>query len=470
MAGGCAQNPVSGTSEFVLMSESDEIRVGRTSHRQIIRKYGVYENPRLQAYVRKIGQRVVSKSHRPELVYRFTILDSEDVNAFALPGGYIYITRGMLAYLNSEAELAAVLGHEAGHVTARHSVRQYTAQQATSLGLTIGGILVPGLGTPGVSDLVNLLGGALLRGYGREHELEADRLGAEYLAKSGYDPEAMIGVIRVLKNHELFEKQRAKEEDRESKVYHGLFSTHPDNDTRLKEVIASANVFLQPNASHKVGRNGFLTRLNGLVFGQGVQDGVVRGNGFYHRDLDFGLTFPAGWRVKNQPDKLTAQPRTNDALLQITVQDLNKRIPPREFLRQRLKLKKLRNGKSVNAGRLPGYTGTVTSGSRPARVTAIYYEDNAYIFVGSAKSERKLREYSPDFLATARSLHALTSAERPLTKARRITITKVKTKTRYDELAKKAPLLNYPTEQLRLLNGHYPHGEPRPGDWIKLVR
>ena len=474
VAGGCAQNPVSGKSEFVLMSESDELRLGRANHGKIIEEYGRYDNSELQAYVQRIGERVTSRSHRPGLVYRFTVLDSEEVNAFALPGGYIYITRGLLAYLNSEAELAAVLGHEAGHVTARHSVRQYTAQQAASMGFTLGSVFLPQLRTTGANDLFNLIGGALLRGYGREHELEADRLGAEYLAKSGYDPQAMIGVIRVLKNHETFEKQRAKAENREPNVYHGLFSTHPDNDTRLKEVIGRANVFLKSGSSRIVGRNKFLTELDGLVFGQSTRNGVLRGNTFYHQDLDLTLTFPTGWRVDNHPDRLTARPRTNDALLQITIQDLNRRLSPREFLRERLKLKDLRNGKQVSAGSLPGYTGTLevktSSGRQSGRVIVIYYRNNAYIFLGAAQNEEKRRRRDSDFLAVARSVRAMTRAERPLAEAQRIFLLQVKSRTRYAELAKKSPILNYPTEQLRLLNGHYPRGEPYPGDWIKLVR
>nr|VFJ66166.1 MAG: Putative Zn-dependent protease [Candidatus Kentron sp. DK] len=456
------------------MSESDEIRMGRTNHAKIIKEYGQYDNPRLQAYVEKIGRRVVSHSHRPGLIYRFTVLDSEDVNAFALPGGYIYVTRGMLAYLNSEAELAAVLGHEAGHVTARHGVRQYTAQQAASVGYTLGSILLPELRTVGAGDVFNLLGGALLRGYGREHELEADRLGAEYLARSGYSPQAMINVIRVLKNQESFEKLRAKKENREASVYHGLFSTHPDNDTRLKEVIAKANAFIKPGVPQRAGRNKFLTLLDGLVFGPGEDDGVLRGNRFYHRDLNFGLTFPAGWRVANQSDRLIARPRANDASLQLTLQDRNRRISPREFLRQRLKLKDLREGRTLRAGSLPGYTGLVTvrtsSGPRPARVTVVYYKDNAYLFVGSAINEEKLRRYTPDLLATAQSLHPLAGAERSLARARRISLIRAKSGTRYTDLARKSPLSNYPLEQLRLLNGDYPNSEPRPGSWIKVVR
>lgn len=195
----CAVNPVTGGRDFVTMSEQQELALGRKSHQQILGEYSVYPNQSLQSYVQRVGQDIAGRSHRRQLVYRFTVLDSEDVNAFALPGGYIYITRGLLAYLNSEAELAAVLGHEIGHVTARHSVRQHSVAQTASIGATLGAIFIPQMRTQGASQLVNVLGTALLSGYGREHELEADRLGAEYLARAGYSPSAMFDVIKILK-------------------------------------------------------------------------------------------------------------------------------------------------------------------------------------------------------------------------------------------------------------------------------
>ena len=210
---------------------------------EIRKEYGVYDDAKLQAYVQRVGEKLAGLSHRPELFYRFTVLDSPEVNAFALPGGYVYITRGLMAYLNSEAELAAVLGHEIGHVTARHAVRQYTTAMAAQIGYTIGAIFVPQVGSQAGSTLFNVLGTALVRGYGREHELQADELGAEYSALAGYDPDAMLEVLQVLKNQEEFEVERAKLEGREPNVYHGVFATHPSNDQRLQQVVKGA----QPN-------------------------------------------------------------------------------------------------------------------------------------------------------------------------------------------------------------------------------
>jgi predicted Zn-dependent protease len=212
---GCATNPVTGDQNFVMLSEDSELQIGRANHPKIIAEYGRYEDEALQAYVQSVGDKLAAVSHRDDLVYRFTVLDSPVINAFALPGGYIYITRGLMAYLNSEAELAAVLGHEIGHVTARHGVRQQSAAQAANLGYTLGAILFPELRGAGSQNVFNILGGALLSGYGREHELESDRLGAEYLAKSGYTPKAMIDVISVLKDQATFAEAEAKKQGRD---------------------------------------------------------------------------------------------------------------------------------------------------------------------------------------------------------------------------------------------------------------
>ena len=208
----CAVNPATGEQDFVLMSETEELAIGRTYSKQVMTQYRRYENPSLQRYIQSVGDKLAASSHRRNLVYRFTLLDSTQVNAFALPGGYIYITRGLLAYLNSEAELAAVLAHEIGHVTARHSVRQHSASTATNL---LGAIAAAATGIQGVGQLSNLLTTGIIRGYGREHELEADRLGVQYLARSGYSPNSMKNVITTLKNQELFDQKLAREQGRQ---------------------------------------------------------------------------------------------------------------------------------------------------------------------------------------------------------------------------------------------------------------
>lgn len=307
---GCATNPVNGEQDFVLMSEEQEISLGRQYSAEISKEMPPYEDAALNALVQSVGEKLAAHSHRTDLIYRFTVVDSTQVNAFALPGGYIYITRGLLAYLNSEAELAAVLGHEIGHVTARHSVRQHSTATVTGL---LGAVLAASTGIQGVDTLTNLAGTAIVRGYGREHELEADRLGAEYLAKSGYDPQGMLEVVRVLKNQELFDQQVAQRENREPSAWHGLFSTHPDNDTRLREVISAAEHLRVPDAA-QTGHDSFLQALDGLTFGPGEDEGIVRDHHFYHKKLDLALSFPEGWHIDNQAERIIATSPDKDGL------------------------------------------------------------------------------------------------------------------------------------------------------------
>lgn len=467
---GCATNPVSGQSDFVLISEEQEIALGRQYHPQLLKETPIYDNAELAAYVQRIGAQVAAQSHRANLIYRFTVLDSQDVNAFALPGGYIYITRGLLAYLNSEAELAAVLGHEIGHVTARHSVRQQSTATATGL---LGAVLAGATGVQGAGNLANIASTAIVRGYGREHELEADRLGAEYLARSNYDPQAMLRVIQVLKNQESFEIQRAKEEGREPRAYHGLFSTHPANDQRLKEVVGAANKFANANAKTN-NVEAFIQRQEGLVFGDGEREGIRRGNRFYHLELDFALVFPDGWRVENKPDRLLAQSRDNDGLMQFSMEDLNKLIPPVDFLRERLKLQNMRNGESIKLDGMEGYTALADQSTRfgqlPVRFVILYRGDKALMFAGLSKTKGQPYRFDAEVLQTARSFHRLSETERALARAQRLHIIRATANTRFATLARDSALPNHPEAQLRLLNGRYPDGEPAPGELVKIVR
>ncbi len=257
----CSVNPVSGKKDFTLMSEQQEISMGAQAHKSIMKQKKRYNNAALQAYVNGIGQQLARQSHRSNIKFTFTILDDPMVNAFALPGGFVYITTGMMAYLNSEAELAGVLGHEIGHVTARHGVKQQSAGVASAVLVSI---LTNKTGASSGKQF-NQLGTALVRGYGRKHELQSDRLGAEYLAKIGYSPESMIDVVRTLKAQEQFAIYQAKKEGRKPRAYHGVFATHPDNDLRLREIISAANRF-KSAGTRAENRDGYLRRINGLKY------------------------------------------------------------------------------------------------------------------------------------------------------------------------------------------------------------
>lgn len=468
-ATGCAVNPASGQREFVLMSESQEIALGRSANPRVLIQYGRYDDVALQRYVQTVGEKLAAHSDRPGLVYRFTVVDSPEVNAFALPGGYIYITRGLLAYLENEAQLAAVLGHEIGHVTARHAVRQYTAATVTGL---VTGVASTALGAQGAQDLFGALGAALVRGYGRDMELQADHLGARYLARAGYDPRAMIEVLALLENQERFDAQLAKAEGRAPRSYHGVFATHPSNDTRLQRAVAEIGPAPGTRVDRPAGEGAFLAHLDGLVYGDGARQGIRRANRFYHPVLGFAIVFPPGWILENGSRRLVAHAPGGAAVMELAAQDLNRRIPPRQFVAQRMKVP-LRDGAPLRAGGHEGYTGIATAhvqaGVRQVRLTVVYFHDRAYLLAGLAGRDRDFPLYDGAFLDTARSFHELSGAEQALARPLKLRIIRARAGSRMADLAADSPLSRSAVQLLRLLNGLYPDGEPRPGQPIKVV-
>ncbi|MBU0622859.1 MAG: M48 family metalloprotease [Gammaproteobacteria bacterium] len=458
--GGCATNPVSGGKDFVMMSESQEIALGRSADAEIRKQYKVYANPALQDYVNRVGQKLSQHSHRPNISYRFTVLDSPEINAFALPGGYVYITRGIMAYLNSEAEMAAVLGHEVGHVTARHGVRQQSAAQAANIGISIAAIFIPELNTQLGQDISNLFGGALLSGYGRDHELESDRLGAQYLARTDYDPQAMIRVVGVLKNQELFDAEIAKQEGREPRRYHGTFATHPDNDTRLQQVVGEAKGLTVANPAE--GRDEFLKMTESLVFGDSIEEGIVRDNRFTHRDLGFALTFPPEWNVKNSPTQLYAISPAGDAAIQLKI-DGKPSGTPAEYMRRALG-----SSASLEALKIESLNAAIGSDNK-VLLGIIYHEGKAFIIQGNAKSGETLAAQRETMRSAIRSFHVLNADEKKAIKPLLIRVVSAKKGDTYEKLAQRSPLGKNAENYLRLMNAQYPKGELAAGQRVKIV-
>lgn len=462
--------------QAMAMTEEEEIKIGEEAHKQILQQYRVYDNKDLQNYVQFIGKKLAEKSARPHLDYSFLVLDSEEVNAFALPGGYIYLTRGLMAYLKSEAELAAILGHEIGHVAARHAVKQESASQAANLGSTLAAILgalyVPDLDPNISSDLLGIGSDALLKGYGRDHELEADELGAEYLAKSSYDTQAIMDVITTLKNQESYEYKLARLEGRKPRVYHGLFASHPDNDKRLQEAIKSADNFKTDDPVYK-GVDTYMNLINGLTFGVDARKGLIVGSNFYHGPLGFAIRFPEGWHVDNKSNVIIARSKTDSAILQISIMGADRRLSPEDYMVNRLGMKGLRNEQSLNINGLPAHSGQITVnspyGRRLGRVTVIYFGRRAMILSGATKDGRGIHRFDPVFIETAKSFRLMSSQERMLAGQKRIKIIRADENTTYKSLAANSPLIHLVEEQLRLLNGDYPLGEIEPGELIKIV-
>lgn len=462
----CAQNPVSGNPNFVTMSENQEVQVGRQEDVKVRQQYGVYDDKALQNYVNEVGQRLAKVSHRPGLHYSFTVVDSPEINAFALPGGYIYITRGILSYLNSEAELAGVLGHEIGHVTARHSVQQLSAATAASVGAAVLQIFVPGLQNAIGDNAINLLGNVLLSGYGREHELEADRLGAQYLARTGYDPQAMIKVVAVLKNQELFDAEVAKAEGRQPRAYHGVFASHPDADTRLQQVVGEAGR-PAPGAT-RVNQEEFLRVIDKMVFADSPAQGIIRNDNFYHVDFGMALTFPHDWKIRNQPANVTATNPANDAII-----DLRGAGPaqgaPLDALRKVLRGDLGPDATQLSINGLQAAVTTTRLQGMPTRVALIFLGKSAFLVGGQAKTAPAMQRALPAINAAINSFRAISEAERKLARPLTLRVINAPKDARFAELARNSPLGKNAVSHLRLINGLYPNGEPLPGQPLKVI-
>ena len=463
-------NPVTGREERSVMSEADEIAEGRKAHQQVLQEYGVYGDARLQAYVSGLGQKLAQQSHRAGLQWTFTVLDSPEINAFALPGGYVYINRGLMAYLNSEAELAAVLGHEIGHITARHAVQQQSSGRLANIATGVGGIVAAvatGSGYIGsqIMDIGSVWAQAGLSGFGREHELEADTLGAEYVLKAGYDPQAVIKVVTVLKNQEDFNTKVANQQP----SYHGLFATHPRNDTRLQEAIASVGA-LPESAATLLDDTRFRAEMDGLVVGESqATTGTEARNRYYQTLLGYTMVFPDGWTLSETPTTVSGSSAEGTASLRVEVQRMQENKEPRLFIRDTLGITNLQKSEPLEQFRLQGYTGTTEKDGRLQRVAVIYMGPRVFTFTGEIGNAAQADALDAQLLAAIRSFRAIQANERFAGNESRLRYVQVGDGFSWAALARISPVGNYPEETLRLLNGYYPTGNPETGSWIKIV-
>ena len=459
----CSVNPVTGKQDFVMISENQEIQMGREYNAQILKQSPRYQDQNLQEYVQSIGESLASKSHRPNLIYRFTVIDSPDINAFALPGGYIFINRGLMAYLSSEEELAAVLGHEIGHVTARHSVRQYSQSQL--MGILSTAVEINAGRTAG--NIANLASGALLSGYGRDMELEADDLGAQYIFQEGYSPQGMFEVLSVLKDQEIYSKKVAEERGQEPRSYHGVFASHPSNDLRLQEVLNNVSVSFKEGKKKE--KDNYLNMIEGMVFGDSEQSGIRRGNEFFHGPLNLYMSSPNSWEIVNTPNSLVFTSSSGEAQLQMTLEDLNFKESPRDYLMRFAP--DIDEGKKLNINGLVGYTGKSFRSGRMTRMAVLFKDDQVYQFIGVVKDRNSnFSNFDNEFLKIINSLRKLKANEEDFSKPLRLTSYTVKQLDTYESLALKSSIHSNAEDQLRLINGDYPDKPLSIGRVIKIVQ
>lgn len=467
----CSVNPATGSVDTVLMSESRENEIGKEMYDKFMKTMPIYQDEKLHKYVEELGKRIAKTSDRPELNYTFTIIDSPDINAFATPGGYIYVNRGLLAYLNSEAELAAVLAHEIAHVTARHSVRQDAAQTGHSA-LSILTILTTGNAV--LADMSSLWGTAAVKGYGREMELEADKFGARYLYRSGYSPNAMLETIGVLKDQEKFNRYRTKQEGKKQRSYHGLFASHPRNDLRLRTVIEEAGNLPTDadTAAAHVDRYRQITE--GLVFGVNYQaqkkKEKPKENRYLHEKLGFTLVFPDDWKVENKRSAIVGAPDDKSANIELGVRVLKKPTTPTEYIRSELKIPLLKRSEDFAQFGYKVHTGLVTNPGKPDKRVATFFQGRkVYLFTGTVDQPQDGVDYDKLFMKSIRTFQPA-RPQRATPKPKTIHYVKANENTTFARLAKTVRLGRYTEQRLRLINGYYPRGEPKPGEWIKIIK
>jgi predicted Zn-dependent protease len=473
------RNPVTGQHELTVMDEREEIATGQKQHQEVLQDYPAVRDAALQAYVNDIGQKLARASQRAELEWHFTVVDSTEVNAFALPGGYVYVTRGILAYLDNEAELAGVIGHEIGHVTARHASQRATRAQVAGVGVLIANVLGSVLESKGYGGIGNVTGqvsqmaaAGYIAAYSRDQESQADQLGAEYLAKNNYDSARMIDVIRMLKNQEIFAADMARKAGRPAPQGGNWLASHPSSEQRLNDIRATALALQKLGAT--VGRERYLQAIKGMVFGENEDQGVVRGQTFFHVPLGFAVTAPRGWRVQNSMQELTFINAAGDAALAM-------RAVPEKAGKTHVEILRTAfnpiNGRTAQTT-INGFPATYFIGA--ARVQSGGVQDvdatvitgpqqKNYLFLHLAKNAEVLQRERDTLLGAEKTFRALTEQDKALARPWRLKIVPLPAGG-FAQLAKQAPAqLPNAEAQLRLLNGVYPDGEIKPGTLVKTV-
>jgi predicted Zn-dependent protease len=360
-----------------------------------------------------------------------------------------------------------VIGHEIGHVVGAHARRNNTLGAFGNIVGFIGSIMT---GTAAIADLTNTATATLRSGYGREFELEADAYGGEFLARAGYNPLAMIDVLHVLKDHQLF----SRNVQNQPSVYHGLFSSHPRNDKRLHDAVQKSQG-LVPDTVREPERD-FWQMIDGMVFGDEAATGLIKDTTYYHSGLRVAIRFPEGWDVANTAAEVLGRPPQGATHSSIAVQRLNAPSDdqtPAEFVEKTLKRDDVVNGESLEINGYPAFVGDieVAGGSAQARRIAVIYKDSSvYLFKGEVGAVGNVEDFEQDWKATLESFRAMTADDLQIANNQRIKVIMAKPEHTYAALAQQSSIKSFPEQTLRVINGQHPIGEPRAGDFIKIVQ
>jgi predicted Zn-dependent protease len=442
----CAINPVTHKRELMLLSAADEVEMGRQTDPQVIQTFGQYEDAELARYVAALGKKLGALSHQPNLAYSIKVLDSPVVNAFAVPGGYVYLTRGILAYLNDEAELAGVVAHEIGHIAARHSAQQYSRAQVAQLGLGLGSMVSKTFSKyAGVAEFGV---GMLFLSFSRDDERQADALGVEYSSKAGYDANHMANLFVSLERLNPGEAQGGLP---------GWFSTHPNPPDRIAAIKRDTQVWQAKIQQTKfaVNRDQYLKQIDGIVFGEDPRQGYVEGNIFYHPQLRFQFPVPAGWKVNNTASQVQMFNQEQNAIILFSMAPEKSPSAAADAFINESKAAVIKSERTqVNGLQAHRIISDVTTEQGIIRVMSYFIQkgQTVYAFLGYTEQSR-FNGYSSIFEQTMGRFKNLTDASKINVKADRLAVKKTTTQGSLRQALQKFGGPENKWEALAIING-----------------
>lgn len=464
----CAVNPVTGKRQLMLMSEEQEVQLGASYDPQVIATFGEYPDKSLAAFMQAKGTEVGKISHRPNIEYHVKVLDSPVVNAFAVPGGYIYLTRGILAQLNNEAELMGVMSHEIGHVAARHTVSQQSKQTLGQL-LLIGGMIASEKFAQYAQYAMQGMQLLFLR-FSRDDEREADRLGVEYSSKIGYDAHKMADFFQVLNKMSLSESEGGVPT---------FMSTHPDPGDRYNAVNKKATEW-QAKLNlpvWKVNQDSYLQMINGIVYGEDPRQGYVEGNIFYHPELKFQFPFPSGWQLHNTPLQVTMIPGDGKALILFTLSQQKNLDAAADSAIAQIGLT-IQDRRKITVNSLPAIATLCKQAVQDQSTGAVQnnmvlsyfinYNNLIYVF-HSVSAEVDFGNYSRLFESTMAGFSRLTDASKINVKPKTVQVVKVQRTGTLANAFSNLGVRQAQQEELALLNNLELNSQVQAGKLIKII-
>ena len=466
---GCTTNPATGESSFTgFMSTAEESRIGQQSHPEILKEFGgAYGTPQLQSYIQTLGTSLAANSERKDVKYTFTVLDSPIVNAFAVPGGYIYITRGLLALANNEAEVAGVLSHEIGHIVARHSAQRYSEGMLAQIGVIGLGILT---GSQGLTNLAGYGAQAWLQSYSRDQEFQADQLGVRYLSRASYDPQAMAAFLQSLEGDAKLEA--TIEGHPETADQFNIMQTHPRTTDRVERAIQEAKA-TTPVPNPKLERDAYLDHIDGILYGDDPKEGVIHGRQFSHADLRLAFTAPQGFQLANGSDAVRGKGPNNTAMI-FDGGRLANAGSMSDYISNvwaaKIRLQSLENT-TINGMEAATATasGNTDNGAVFLRLVAIRYDANTiyrFIFLGPVQNAAAA---DAGFRQAAASFRKLSASEAAQIKPLRVRVVTVKPGDSVSSLAKSMAFDDYQEQRFRVLNGLAANDTLAAGQRVKLI-